>query len=201
MLDQEEFDETDYYWSNMTKDEQDREGARRSLIRMFPDLNEEELIELEEGKLMRFTVNRVLERMLHDGCPTFNMDRTFDNDVFYEAKEEAYDLMLWVDSEDDTPMPESLKWKPIETGEPASNEPDEDIVIKDDITPTTRKTRGVSLTSKYQKVLALVKEHLDAGINRQDSVQKFIEQFGLNRATAESYYSKAKAALTPVTQA
>jgi hypothetical protein len=192
---EQEFDEMDYYWTHMSPEEQDREGARRSLARMFPQLNEEEFIELEEGRLMRHTLNRVLERMLHDGCPTFNMDRTFESEVFYEAKEEAYDLMLWVDSDDDTPMPESLKWKPISTEEPA-NESD-DIVIKDDTVAVARKTRGISPNSKYQKCLNLVKEHIELGITRPDSVVAIVNQFGLNRATAESYYSKAKASLTP----
>jgi hypothetical protein len=194
MLEHDIEDDSDLYWSNMSKEEQDRESARRSLIRMFPQLNEEELIGLEEGRLMRFTVNRVLERMLHNGCPAFSMDTVFDNEVFYQAREEAYDLMLWAESEDDTPMPESLKWKPINTDEPEIVE--DDIVIKDDTVSVTKKTRGISPNSKYQKCLALVKEHLDAGISRQDSIQKIIEEYELNRATAESYYSKAKASLT-----
>lgn len=193
----EEFEDGSYrYWSNMSPEEQDREAARRALIRMFPHLNEEELIELEEGRLMRFTVNRVLERMLHDGCPAFNMDQTFDNEVFHKAKEEAYDLMLWIDTEDEAPMPDSLKWKPInKESEDMDNEEEETSKEKETI-PYNRKTRGIAPNSKYQKCLALVKEHLNEGISRQDSIQSIIEQFELNRATAESYYSKAKATLT-----
>lgn len=194
MLETEFDDDGMDYWSNMSKEEQDRESARHTLVRMFPHLDEEELIQLEEGKLMRHTVNRVLERMLHDGCPTFNMDQTFDNDVFFQAKEEAYDLMLWIDSDDDVPMPDSLKWKPISTDEAINEEVEDEKPVKESTSP--RKVRGVAPNSKYQKVLALVKEHLELEIARPDSVQAIVKAFDLNRATAESYYSKAKASLT-----
>jgi hypothetical protein len=179
-----------------TPEEADRESARRQLSRMFPHLDEEEFIDLEEGKLMRHTLNRVLDRMLHLTGPAFSMNQTFDNDVFYKAKEEAYDLMLWLETEDNTPMPDSLKYKAPDDGTSASEEEEEGSKPKESI-PYNRRTRGVSPHSKYQKCLALVKDHLDSGINRQDSIQIIVEAFELNRATAESYYSKAKAALIP----
>jgi hypothetical protein len=191
-----EIDETDFStYSHLSPEEADREAARRQLARMFPGIDEEEFIDIEEGQLMRHTLNRVLDRMTHMTGPAFSMNQTFDLDVFYKAKEEAYDLMLWLESDDSTPMPDSLVYK-APNDENESSENDEEIITKPKETVTySRRTRGVSLNSKYQKCLELVKNHLASGITRQDSIPLIVEICDLNRATAESYYSKAKAAL------
>lgn len=196
MLDFELDDELDSYAA--TPDEADRESARRTLIRMFPELDEEELIELEEGKLMRLTVNRVLETMLHNNGPGFTLNRTFSNEVFYRSKEEAYDMMLWLDTEEDTPKPSSLVYKaPEVVREDTPDEEDAQTAKVKETRPNpgpyNRRTRGVSLTSKYQRAKAIVDVDLKKSTARQDTIKGLIETFGLNKATAESYYSKAKA--------
>lgn len=179
-----------------TPEEADRESARHQLARMFPKLDEEEFIELEEGQLMRHTLNRVLDTMLHSKGPAFSMERVFDNDVFYQAKEEAYDLMLWLETEDDTPMPPSLKYKAPEEESSESNDEDSDTKIsaKDSKSgPYNRRPRGVSSGSKYQQTVTMVRADLSSEVSRKDTITNMIEKFGLNKATAESYYSKAKA--------
>lgn len=180
-------------------EEADIESARRSLKRMFPDLEEEEFIELEEGQLMRLTLNRVLDTMLHLKGPAFTSERTFNSEVFYKAKEEAYDLMLWIESEEETPKPKSLKFKEPEEVKPEVIEEEESSEPKfKDSRPNPgpyKRRRGTSPTSKYQRAAIIVKEHLAKNIIRQETVNELIKTFELNKPTAESYYSKVKAEL------
>jgi len=170
-------------------EEADRESARRQLIRMFPNLDEEELIELEESNLMRLTLNRVIHTMTHLKSDGFSLDKKFNNDLFYQAKEEAFDLLLWAESPDDTPMPESLKYKAPEDDVVESGE---EVTVETDIPKKTRKPRGTSPNSKYQKCLNIIRDDLLNNIGRTESISKIIQEFGMNKATAESYYSKAK---------
>lgn len=192
-----EIDELEPYAA--TPDEADKESARRTLVRMFPSLNDEdseELVELEEGKLMRFTVNRVLETMLHTSGSAFSMNRTFSMDVFYRAREEAYDLELWAESEDDTLIPESLVYKAPDDGVKVSTEDDEVVVVKKKTTPESvaetvaRKVRGPSPNSKYRKSEVIILAALEKETIRGETIKVLIETFDLNKATAESYYSK-----------
>lgn len=184
------FDFEEELESYATPEEADRESARKVLARMFPELDEEEFIELEEGKLMRHTLNRVLETMVHLTGPSFSVNRTFGNEVFYRAKEEAYDLEQWLDTPDDTPMPTSLKYKaPSEE----SNEEGEVVQSKESKPgPYQRRARGVSPTSKYQKAIGIVRENLIGSVGRGDTVNRLIQELELSKAVAESYYSKVK---------
>ncbi len=188
-------DEIESYAANSV--EADRESARRQLARMFPELDEEEFIALEEGRLMRYTLNRVMENMLHLKGPSFSVNRTFGNEVFYIAKEEAYDLLLWVESDDDTPKPDSLIYTaPNEEPIAIDDESVSEIKPKESrpsLGPYSRRSRGVCPTSKYQQCVVIVRDDLSQNKPRQDTIKDLINKFDINKATAESYYSKAKA--------
>lgn len=190
-------EEFESYTSN--PEEADRESARRQLTRMFPDLDEEEYIELEEGQLMRLTLTRVMDTMLHLKGPAYSSERTFNNEVFYKAKEEAYDLMLWLESEEDAPKPKSLVYKAPADDITETVEAQVEVVdvgAKDsrpNTGPYNRRVRGPSPNSKYQQAAVIVKEALAKGASRQDTIKVLIETFTLNKPTAESYYSKVKA--------
>lgn len=175
-----------------TPEEADRESARKCLARMFPELDEEEFIELEEGRLMRHTLNRVLDTMLHLTGPSFSMNRTFSNEVFYRAKEEAYDLEQWLDTPDDTPMPETLKYKAPEE----ESDEDEEVVKTKDSRPSPgpyqRRARGIQPTSKYQRAIGIVRDNLTNGVTRSETVAQMVRDLELSKAVAESYYSKVK---------
>lgn len=188
------FDFEEELESYSTPEEADRESARKVLARMFPELDEEEFIELEDGKLMRHTLNRVLDTMTHLSGPSFSVNRTFGNEVFYRAKEEAYDLEQWLDTPDDTPMPESLKYKAPDD-EKSEEAVDEEVKPKDSRPthgPYTRRTRGISPNSKYQRSIAIVRDSLDNELPRADVIVRLVEELELSKSVAESYYSKVK---------
>lgn len=160
----------------------DNEAALSSIRKMFPFVDDEKLYEIEqEDGLARLIVNRTFKTMLHLNGPQFDSQQTFDQDTFKQVYEEAYDMLLWSNDEnEDAPMPESLKYTPpvIETDEENS-----------EILPMKEKKKH---TGAYAKVKEIVQNDIRQGIARKVTIQKLENDLGLKSSTSQTYYTKAR---------
>lgn len=162
------------------------------LKRMYPNVSG---IEIHDAQTRRYILDRTMHNMLHLD-KVFTMEAVFDQEHFDQMKAEAIAYMEWLDSPDDTPLPEILKYKvagpvieEVEEVKPSLTETDK---AETEQPKRERMKRGPSGNSAYQRALAVYNEDVAAGRTRASTLERFNQELGIAANTANVYYSKFK---------
>jgi len=157
--------------------------AVSNLKRMYPTVKD-----IPFEPLSKFIVWRTMAYMLHMD-QKFDMNSTFDENFFEKMKKEAVIYMNWVYSDDDTIPPELIyksSTPPSEISDEDADAPHEESHV---VTEKKVSKRG---NSNYQLGLKIYRDDIREGKQREYTVNRMVQELGMEQRTANVYYSKYK---------
>jgi hypothetical protein len=167
-------------------------SSKNQIRRMYPTV----LLDEHPDAILPIILDRTVHSMIHLD-QKFDMNSIFDQDHFNKMKAEAFIHLAWLNTPDNTPYPESLKYSSTSV---SSDEDDETVVVVPKVAPAAKvttvadvaKNRIISKNSKFQKALLIYTEDQASHANRAATLRRMITELEMNPSTANVYYSKFK---------